>query len=84
MQKEEVVPVQEPWTGDAPVPEVSDWASESVPVSSVPVQPFGAAPAVPPVAPTEDWSMPPKDDWSAPPAAPGPNEWGGATNDTWG
>ena len=85
VQKEEAAPVQEPWTGDVAVPEVSDWASESVPVSSVPVQPFGAAPAAPtPTPQTEDWSMPTKDDWSAPPAAPAPNEWGGASNDTWG
>ena len=89
VQKEEAAPAPEPWTAEVAVPEVSDWASESVPVSSVPVQPFGTAPAAPApaAAPADDWSMPAKDDWSAPPAAtaPAPNEWGGgASTDTWG
>jgi len=95
VQKEDAPPTQEPWTGDAQ-PEVSDWASEAVPVSSVPVAPFGgpptsaaavAAPAAP-AASTEDWSMPAKDEWSTQTtaaAAPAPaNEWGGGATDTWG
>ena len=85
VQKEEAAPVPDPWNIEVTVPEVSDWASESVPVRSVPVQWFGTAPAAPArAAQTNDWTMLPKDDWSAPPAAPpASNEWGGAT-DTWG
>jgi len=91
VQKDEVAPA-EPWSGDAPAPEVSDWASETVPVSSVPVQPFGtttaaAAVAAAPTQQTEDWSMAAKDEWSTAPApaaaAPTGGEWGGST-DTWG
>jgi len=89
VQKEEVA-APEPWAGDAPAPEVSDWASESVPVSSVPVQPFGTAAAAvaAPAASTEDWSMPAKDEWSTPAqaAAPAPTaeSWGGGPSETWG
>jgi len=85
VQKEEVPP-PEPWAGDAPAPEVSDWASESVPVSSVPVAPFGApAAAAPGTQQKEDWSIPAKEDWSAPaPAANTAGEsWGGSA-ETWG
>lgn len=82
-------PPQENWAGDAPAPEVSDWASEAIPVSSVPIQPspFAApgapAPGAAPV-PTEDWSMDTKD-WTAQPqpTAPG-TEWGGAPSENWG
>jgi len=89
VQKEEA-PTQEPWTGgDTAVPEVSDWASEAIPVpqaAAVPVpQTFGTAAAAAasgmPAAPKDDWSMQ-KDDWSAPPPSGG-TEWGGST-DTWG
>jgi len=89
VQKEEAAPAPEPWTGDAPAPEVSDWASESVPVSSVPVQPFGAAAAPAAATPqTEDWSMATKEDWSSPapggaPAAGGGESWGGSA-ENWG
>jgi len=83
VQKEEVPP-PEPWAGDAPAPEVSDWASESVPVSSVPVQPFGGAAAAPGIQQKEDWSIPPKEDWSAPaPSNTAGESWGGST-ETWG
>jgi len=89
VQKDDVPAAPEPWSGDAPAPEVSDWASETVPVSSVPVQPFGgaAAPAAP-AAQTEDWSMAAKEDWSTPapaaPAATGTTEsWGGSA-EAWG
>lgn len=89
VQKEEVA-APEPWAGDAPAPEVSDWASESVPVSSVPVQPFGTAAAAvaAPAAATEDWSMPAKDEWSTPAqaaaTAPTTESWGGGSSETWG
>jgi len=84
VQKEEAPP-PEPWAGDAPAPEVSDWASESVPVSSVPVQPFGgAAAAAPGTQQKEDWSMAAKEDWSTPAPAAGAGEsWGGSA-ETWG
>jgi small subunit ribosomal protein SAe len=58
-------------------PEVTDWASEAVPVPSVPIQPaagFGAAPA-----PQEDWSATDTGDWSATPAPPTSNQWGGSS-----
>jgi len=83
VQKEEVPP-PEPWAGDAPAPEVSDWASESVPVSSVPVQPFGGAAAAPGTQQKEDWSIPAKEDWSAPaPSNTAGESWGGSA-ETWG
>lgn len=77
--KEEIQP-QENWAGE-PAPEVSDWASEAIPVSSVPIQPFAAPGAAPAAPTTEEWSIP-KDDWSAQPT-PG-NEWGGAPSENWG
>jgi len=83
VQKEDVPP-PEPWAGDAPAPEVSDWASESVPVSSVPVQPFGAAAAAPGTQQKEDWSIAAKEDWSAPaPSNTAGESWGGSA-ETWG
>jgi len=85
VQKDEVPAAPEPWAGDAPAPEVSDWASESVPVSSVPVQPFGGA-AAPAAAgqQKEDWSMAAKEDWSTPAPSAGTTEsWGGSA-ETWG
>ncbi|XP_041362855.1 40S ribosomal protein SA-like [Gigantopelta aegis] len=91
-QKEEpVAPPQEQWTGEQPMvarTEVTDWASEAVPVSSVPIQPFASGT-------TSDWSAD-HADWSAPSAAPtaaaaaaapppaGPkNDWGGSTSENW-
>jgi len=92
VQKEEVPP-PEPWSGDAPAPEVSDWATEAAPpVSAVPVAPFGtttaaAAVAAAPTPQTEDWSIASKDEWSKPPAAapaaPAAESWGGSA-ETWG
>ncbi len=60
---------------------IFQWASEAVPVPSVPIQPaagFGAAPA-----PQEDWSATDTGDWSATPA-PTASQWGGgSTTENW-
>jgi len=73
--KEEVpAPYADQWGAEGQVPavaapqempEVTDWAAESVPVPSVPIQP-GA------FQPTEDWASEPTKDWSAGAAAPAP------------
>lgn len=80
--KEETGP-QENWAGEVQAPEVSDWASEAIPVSSVPIQPSPfAAPgaATQQVAKTEDWSLESKD-WTATQPS---NEWGGGSAENWG
>lgn len=79
----EEMPAQESWAGEVAAPEVSDWASESLPVvASVPIQPF-AQPAPAAAAATEDWTMPKEEEWT--PAAPAENEWGGsAPSENWG
>jgi len=82
VQKEDVAPAPEPWAGEAPTQEITDWASEAVPVAPVPVQPFGAAATAVQQPQTDDWAMA-KDDWTAP-APSTTNEWGGTTtSDTW-
>jgi len=81
----------------APQAEVADWATESVPVAPVPMQPAYGEPAAPAPA-TEDWSATESGDWSSPappapaapaaPVAPAPattgNEWGGSGAENWG
>lgn len=90
--KEEAAPTQEPWTGGVPADqplttEVSDWASESINVTSVPIQSFGGGT-------TSDWSATDANDWSAQPAAAAPpppppparqpgDEWGGSGAENW-
>jgi len=98
--KEEYVaaPTAENWDASAPAPtsEVTDWATDTVPVAPVPIsQPgFGAG--------NDDWSATDTGDWAAPTtgtaaaaaAAPAPapatttapagNEWGGGAVENWG
>ncbi|XP_046332511.1 small ribosomal subunit protein uS2-like [Haliotis cracherodii] len=102
-QVKEEAPSQEPWTGasvaEQPLPaEVSDWASEAINVSSVPIQSYGGGT-------TSDWSATDANDWSAqtpvgaavpavaavptvPAAAAAPtrspgDEWGGSGAENW-
>jgi len=86
---------KEDFAGDQPfmpgTQEVSDWASESVPVAPVPMLPSGGGVEQ---AATDDWSVPSKSDWTAPsnPAtgqtpAPAPattESWGGSGAENWG
>ena len=80
--KDEYAAPQENWAPDAPVapaPEVADWATETVPVAAVPIQPAFGAPA------TEDWSATDTGDWAAPApaAAPGAQNWGAPPEEQW-
>merc|ERR1712198_509364 len=87
----------ENWNPDAPAApaaEVTDWATETVAVAPVPIQPgLGGN--------TEDWSATDTGDWAAPAPAGAPaavaapaaapvaapaatNEWGGSAAENWG
>lgn len=81
----------------APVSEVADWASESIPVPAVPVQPYSAGAGAAPT-PGETWATSAApNEWAAAPqaAAPAPAptapapptgstaEWGGSTAENW-
>lgn len=63
----------------APTQEVTDWASEAMPVTPAP-QPFM------PAGTAKDWSAT-TDDWSAAASGPAPTtgapEWGGTAAENW-